>query len=208
MKKIDFVKELKHLYSPPAKGPVRVEVPPMNYLMIDGAGDPNTAPAFAAGIEALFPLAYTLKFMVKKGALEIDYGVLPLEALWWAEDMTAFTTGDKSSWQWTLMIMQPEFITAEMVASALAEVKKKKKLPALERVRFEPFHEGACAQIMHIGPFSEEGPNIEKVHRFIKESGCSLSGKHHEIYLSDIRRAAPEKWKTVIRQPMTRAGLR
>lgn len=202
MKKIDFTKELKHLYNPPVKVPVRVDVPAMNYLMIDGAGDPNTAPAFAAGVEALFPLAYTLKFMVKKGPLAIDYGVLPLEALWWADTMTAFATGDKSSWQWTLMIMQPDFITPEMVASALAEVHKKKKLPALAQVRFEALAEGACAQIMHIGPFSEEGLNIEKVHRFIQESGGSLTGKHHEIYLSDIRRAAPEKWKTVIRQPL------
>lgn len=202
MQKIDFTKELKHLYIPPVKGPVRVDVPPMNYLMIDGAGDPNRAPAFAQGIEALFSVSYTLKFMVKKGVLGIDYGVLPLEALWWAEDMSAFTTGDKSSWQWTLMIMQPDFITGEMVSAALAEVKKKKKLPALALVRFEAFEEGPSAQIMHIGPFSEEGPNIEKVHRFIEESGCCRTEKHHEIYLSDIRRADPKKWKTVIRQPM------
>jgi len=203
MPKIDFCKELQQLYSPPAKEPLRVDVPPMNYLMIDGAGDPNTAPAFAAGVEALFSLAYTLKFMVKKGELAIDYGVLPLEALWWADDMTAFVSGDKSSWQWTVMIMQPDFISAEMVAAAIAAVKKKKQLPALALVRFETLAEGACAQIMHIGPFSEEGPNIEKVHRFIEESGCQRSGKHHEIYLSDIRRAAPAKWKTIIRQPMS-----
>lgn len=203
MQKIDFTKELKHLYSPPTKGPVRVDVPAMNYLMIDGSGDPNTAPAFAAGVEALFSLAYTLKFMAKKGTPGIDYGVLPLEALWWADDMSAFATGDKSRWQWTVMIMQPEFITPEMVAAALAEVKKKKNLPALALVRFEAFHEGPGAQIMHIGPFSEEGPNIEKVHRFIEESGCQRRGKHHEIYLSDIRRAAPEKWKTIVRQPMS-----
>jgi len=202
MQKIDFTRELKQLYTAPTKEPVRVDIPPMNYLMIDGVGDPNTAPAFAAGVEALFSVSYTLKFMVKKGSMAIDYGVLSLEALWWAEDMSAFTTGDKSSWQWTVMVMQPDFISSEMVAEALAEVKKKKKLPAFALVRFEPFHEGACAQIMHIGPFSEEGPNIEKVHRFIEESGCCRTGKHHEIYLSDIRRADPKRWKTIIRQPM------
>ena len=203
MEKIDFRKKLKHLYNPSAKKVEIVDVPPMHFLMVDGKGDPNTSQSFSDAIEALFPLAYTLKFMVKKGDIGIDYGVLPLEALWWADDMSVFAAGNKDDWQWTVMMMQPEFITEEMVETAIKEVARKKKPISLPLVRFEPFIEGQAAQTMHIGPFSEEGPTIEKVHSFIKENGRQRVGKHHEIYLSEIRRAAPEKWKTIIRQPMS-----
>jgi len=202
MQKIDYKKELKHLYQPPSKEVVQIEVPPFNYLMLDGAGDPNTSPAYQAAVELLFSLSYTLKFIVKKGPLAIDYGVLPLEGLWWAEDMSAFTTADKSNWQWTMMIMQPEFITPALVAGAIQAVQRKSNPPLLDQVRFEPYAEGLCAQIMHIGPFSAEGPTIERLHRFIADSGHQRFGKHHEIYLSDIRKADPAKWRTVIRQPM------
>jgi hypothetical protein len=128
---------------------------------------------------------------------------LPLEALWWADDMSAFTTGNKDAWKWTLMIMQPEFITQKMVEEATEVAQRKKKPVSLPLVRFEAFKEGKAAQIMHIGPFSEEGPTIGKVHSFIENAGSLRMGKHHEIYLSDIRRAAPEKWKTIVRQPMS-----
>jgi hypothetical protein len=202
MEKIDFKKELKHLYHPSAKEVVEVDVPAINFLMVDGEGDPNTAQAYADAIEALFSVSYTVKFMVKKGVQAIDYGVLPLESLWWADDMAAFATGDKSKWKWTAMIMQPSFVSREMIERALQEVQKKRNPAALSKVRFELFSEGRSAQIMHIGPFSEEGPTIEKLHQFIESRNCSLTGKHHEIYLSDIRKAAPTKWKTVIRQPM------
>jgi hypothetical protein len=202
MKKIDFKKESKHLYQPSANEVEQVNVPTMNYLMADGEGDPNISPAFAAIVEVLFSLAYTLKFMVKKGVLAIDYGVMPLEGLWWAGDMYAFSAADKSRWKWTLMIMQPEFITKKMVDAAIAEVKEKKNPAALSTVRFEALAEGSAAQIMHIGPFSEESPNILRVHQFIESSGHKRVGKHHEIYMSDIRKTAPSKWKTIIRQPM------
>lgn len=204
MKKIDIRKELKSLYQPPTKEVVRVDAPTMNFLMIDGEGDPNTAQQFKDAVEALFSLAYTIKFMIKKGPQAIDYGVMPLEGLWWADDMTAFTTGDKSKWKWTLMIMQPNCVARNMVIAAVAALTKKKNLAALSKIRFEAFAEGASAQTMHIGPFSEEGPTIQRVHDFIAGCGCKRSGKHHEIYLSDIRRADPKKWKTVIRQPMRR----
>ena len=141
--------------------------------------------------------------MIKKGASGIDYGVLPLEGLWWADDMSQFITGNKETWKWTLMIMQPEFVTTKLFNEAVEQVRKKKNPAALAKVRFESYPEGKAAQIMHLGPFSEEGPTIEKVHRFIEENGFKRTGKHHEIYLSDIRKAAPEKWKTVVRQPMT-----
>jgi hypothetical protein len=181
---------------------VSVEVPTMHFLAIDGAGDPNTAPAYSEAIEALFALSYTLKFAAKKGALAVDYGVMPLECLWWAADMASFATGDKSRWKWTAMIMQPDFITQELVDQAAVAVCKKRDPAALSLARFEAFTEGTAAQIMHIGPFSEEGPTIQKVHDFIEDAGGERVGKHHEIYLSDIRRASPAKWKTIVRQPM------
>ncbi|MCX7005334.1 MAG: GyrI-like domain-containing protein [bacterium] len=201
MEKIDFKKKLAHLYRPSAKEVAVVDVPPMNFLMIDGEGDPNTSPAFAAAIEALFAVSYTVKFMLKKGALAIDYGVMPLEGLWWTDDMATFSTADKSNWQWTMMIMQPECVAREMIDQAIAEVTKKKNPAAISKIRLEVLSEGTSAQILHVGPFSEEGPAIEKVHQHIDARGKRV-GKHHEIYLSDIRKAAPAKWKTIIRQPM------
>ncbi|WP_273425168.1 GyrI-like domain-containing protein [Curvibacter lanceolatus] len=126
---------------------------------------------------------------------------MPLEGLWWAEDMSSFTRGNREKWKWTMMIMQPSFIDTDSIGAAIAEVGLKKKTPAVAKLRFETFHEGRCAQIMHIGPFSEEGPTIQRVHDFIEER-AQISGKHHEIYLSDIRRADPKNWKTIIRQPM------
>lgn len=190
------------MYHPSAKEVVQVDVPKISYLMIDGEGDPNTSTAYQAAVEALFALSYFIKFMAKKGTIAIDYGVMPLEGLWWADDMSSFSVDDKSNWKWTMMIMQPDFITREMVDTAIEEVRRKKKLTVLGEVRFVPLIEGTCAQIMHIGPFSAEGPTIERIHKFIADAGRALTGKHHEIYLSDIRKVAPEKWKTVIRQPM------
>jgi hypothetical protein len=127
--------------------------------------------------------------------------VLPLEGLWWADDMAKFSVGDKSGWKWTMMIMQPEFVSAALVRDTIAEVKLKKNLPGLAKMRFASFAEGACAQILHIGPFTAEGPTVARIHAFIDAKG-KRSGKHHEIYLSDIRKADPAKWKTVIRQPL------
>ena len=201
MKKIDFKKELKYLYGPSAREVVEVEVPTMNFLMVDGEGDPNTSQAFSDAVEALFSVSYAIKFTVKKGNMAIDYGVMPLEGTWWAEDMSKFSVEDKSSWKWTVMIMQPDFISEEMIDVVIAQVREKKNPVALSKMRFETFNEGKCAQILHIGPFSEEGPTVEKVHQFIDANG-ERRGKHHEIYLSDIRRADPSKWKTIIRQPM------
>ncbi|MCB1662123.1 MAG: GyrI-like domain-containing protein [Pseudomonadales bacterium] len=203
MKKIDFKKELKHLYRPSARDVAIVDVPAMNYLMIDGEGDPNNAQAYQDAIGVLYPLSYTLKFMIKRSDIAVDYGVMPLEGLWWADDMTSFSVDNKDDWKWTLMIMQPVLVTESMVLDAIEQVKEKKNPTALPLVRFETFNEGKAAQILHVGPFSDEGPAVEKVHAFIDESKSILRGKHHEIYLSDIRRSEPEKWKTIIRQPMT-----
>ena len=204
--KIDYKKRLKAFYGASAKKIAVVDAPEMNFLMIDGKGDPNTSEEFKDAVEALFSVSYTLKFMIKKGPVCVDYGVMPLEGLWWSEDMSDFTTGNKANWLWTAMIMQPELVTEEIYARAVDEVERKKSPKSLHKMRFESFAEGLCAQVMHIGPFSEEGPTIERLHEHIVETGHVLSGKHHEIYLSDIRRAAPEKWKTIVRQPIRPAG--
>jgi hypothetical protein len=201
MEKIDYRKKLKHLYQPSAKEIVIVNVPKMNFLMVDGEGDPNTSQSYVEAIEALFAVAYTLKFMIKKGPRAIDYGVMPPEGLWWTDDMSTFSMKDKSNWKWTMMIMQPGVVTKTLVAKAIAEVQKKKDPAALGKVRFEALAEGKCAQTLHLGPFSAEGPTIQKVHQFIDARGQRV-GKHHEIYLTDIRKADPAKWKTIIRQPM------
>ena len=199
--KIDLKKTLKDLYQVSAKAPSVVEVPPLRYLMVDGEGDPNTAPAYAEAIEALFSVSYTAKFMVKKGPQAIDYSVMPLESLWWSDDLSAFRTGAKDRWKWTAMILQPDFVSDDLIGEAVDEVHKKKMLPAVDLLRLGSLTEGRCAQILHVGPFSEEGPTIERLHAFIT-AHSALRGKHHEIYLSDLRRTDPAKWKTIVRQPM------
>jgi hypothetical protein len=199
MTKLDFKKDRKDLYNPPLK-PVMVDVPELQYLMIDGQGYPGTSQEYMDAMQTLFPLAYTLKFTIKKRQ-GIDYAVMPLEGLWWADDMEHFYE-NKDAWKWTSMMMQPEFVTEALFTQAVGEVKKKKAPAAIDKVRLEKYAEGRCAQIMHIGPYSEEGPTIAKLHDFIEKSGYEKTGKHHEIYLGDPRRAAPEKLKTVIRQPI------
>ncbi len=201
MAKLDLKKELGALYRPPKDRVVEVHVPPLRYLRIDGRGDPNTSPAYAEAVEALFSVSYTAKFIVKKGPTGVDYAVMPLEGLWWADDMAAFTGRDKASWQWTMMILQPDAASDDVIADAIAQVRSKKALPAVEKLRLETVDEGRCAQTLHVGPFDAEGPTIERLHAYIAERS-RWRGKHHEIYLSDVRRAAPQRWRTILRQPM------
>lgn len=200
MPKLDLKKQMKVVYGASAKEVRQVEVPPMRYLMVDGLGEPGSTD-YVQAVEALFTVSYITKFMVKRGPLGIDYGVMPLEGLWWADDWSVFTSRDKAAWQWTMMIHQPDLVPDEVIHAAIAHAKQRKALPALPKLRLETFNEGLCAQVLHVGPFDEEGPTIERLHAFITERG-ELTGKHHEIYLSDIRRAAPAKWKTILRQPM------
>jgi len=200
--KVDLKKELKHLYHPSAKTVSVVNVPSMKFLMIDGRGNPNTSPQYAQAVEALFALAYALKFKIKKSGAGVDYAVMPLEGLWWTEDMSQFNLNDKEAWQWTMMIMQPDYITADLFAKALPEVEKKRNNnAALKRVRFESYHEGLSAQIMHHGSYAEEAPTIAQLHEYITQGGNRPRGKHHEIYLNDPRKTQPAKLLTVIRQP-------
>jgi hypothetical protein len=200
--KFDIKKELKHLYRPSKAKFSIVDVPEMNFLMVDGHGDPNTSPVYQAALEALYGVAYTIKFMLKKNPETDDFVVPPLEGLWWIKDMSQFTLADKDTWSWTMMIVQPEWVTPDIVEEARAETGRKKELPALPGLRFEPYHEGLSVQILYIGTYDEESPTIARMHAFAEEQGYALRGKHHEIYLSDPRRTAPEKLKTVIRQPI------
>ncbi len=200
MTKVDFKKAMKHLYNPSKKEFTFVDVPAMNFLKIDGQGDPNNNPDYQEVVEALYAMSYSIKFALKGQGF--DYVVPPLEGLWWAQDMSTFSPDAKDEWLWTMMIMQPEQVTSELVETLRPEVKRKKGVPALERLRLETYHEGLAVQIMYIGAYADEGPMISQMHAFIKDVGYEPNGKHHEVYLGDPRRTAPEKLKTVIRQPV------
>lgn len=183
-----------------------LRLPQLRYLMIDGSGDPNTAPEYAEALEALYPVAYKLKFASSR-QLGRDYVVPPLEGLWWADDMRSFTTGrDKSRWSWTMMLMVPEWIERPMFEAALAQAGAKQPPSRLGDVRLEALSEGLCVQTLHVGTFDDEGPVLDRMHReFIPQQGLRMTGKHHEIYLSDPRRTAPEKLRTILRQPVAEA---
>jgi hypothetical protein len=196
----DYKKDLKTLYFPSKKDFSIVDVPEMNFLMVDGHGDPNTSLDFQAAVNALYSLAYGIKFAIKSRGVE--YSVPPLEGLWWVDDMSQFTRISKDEWDWTVMIMQPDAVTAEDFERARHEVGMKKDLPALPKVRLAPYAEGLAVQIMYFGSYAEESLTITRMHAFIHEHGFALNGKHHEIYLGDPRRTAPEKLRTVIRQPI------
>ena len=198
--KIDLVKEMKPLYKPSAKAPSIVDVPAMNFLMLDGKGDPNGA-GFQEACSVLYGMAYTLKFMLKKAG-RTDFKVMPLEGLWWMKGTRNFNASRRDDWLWRLMIAQPDMVTAGDFKEALAQLREKKDPPGLEKAKLKSFTEGKAVQIMYIGPYSGEGPTIEMLHAFAGENGFKLSGKHHEIYMGDPRRSAPEKLKTIIRQPV------
>lgn len=204
MSKIDYKEQEKHLYNPSKVEFEIVEVPPMNFLMIAGEGDPNTSQEFQEATQTLYPVSYNLKFKSKR-EMGVDYGVLPLEGLWWADDMDDFIAMNKENWSWTLMMRQPDHISKGVVQVAMEEVQAKKDPPALAKLRFEPFQEGLSVQIMHIGPYESEGPSIARMHAFIEAEGYQLTGKHHEIYLSDPNRTAPEKIRTILRQPIQKS---
>ena len=203
--KIDFKKTLDSYQA--KRGVFRlVEVPPLHYLMIDGHGDPNTSPAFAEAIETLYPIAYKLKFASKQG-LGRDYVVPPLEGLWWADDMDAFSNRDKSQWDWTLLLLVPDWIDQAMVDAAVEQVAAKYPPARLGDVRFDLLDEGLCVQTLHVGSFDDEGPVLQRLHEeFIPNQGLTPTGHHHEVYFSDFRRTAPDKLRTLLRQPVAQAS--
>ncbi|WP_246127951.1 GyrI-like domain-containing protein [Amycolatopsis rhizosphaerae] len=207
MDKYDVKKHHHELYAPPSKEFTVVEVPELRYIAIDGQGDPNTSPDYANAVEALYGVAYGLKFASKK-TLGRDFAVGPLEGLWRADDPTAFLSRRKETWEWTMMINQPDWITEDMVRTAIDEVvkknaAKKKDNAALGDIRLRAFAEGTCVQILHIGSYDDETPTLDRLHnRYLPDNGLTFNGDHHEIYLSDARRTAPAKMKTILRQPV------
>lgn len=202
--KIDFKKSLDAYRA--RKGVFRVlEVPPLQYLMVDGHGDPNTSTAFTSAVEALYPLAYTLKFTSKR-ELDRDFVVMPLEGLWWAEDHASFTSArDKSQWSWTLMLMQPDWIDDAMFADAVATASAKNPTARIGDVRLQTLTEGLVVQTLHVGTYDDEAPVLARLHDdFIPQNALSMTGLHHEIYFSDPRKGDPSKRRTILRQPVTR----
>jgi hypothetical protein len=202
VEKVDFKKELADLYGPKNKDWELIDVPAMNFLMVDGKGDPNIAQEYSDAVAALYGVAYPIKFMSKK-VLDKDYAVQPLEGLWWASDPAAFENGRKAEYRWTMMIMQPEWITEAMVSEAVAATADKKELSALSRVRFERYHEGRSLQLLHMGSYDDEAPKLKYLHyEYMPQHNLTFNGHHHEIYLSDPRKTAPARLKTILRQPV------
>jgi len=181
-----------------------VDVPPQQFLAIDGMGDPNTSEDYARAVAALYAVAYTLKFASK--AAGRDFVVGPLEGLWWSPDPTVFTTRAKESWHWRMLISLPDWVTADEVKQAADAALAKKGLPAIAHVRHETLREGTCAQVLHVGSYDDETPLLAHLHdEYLPANGLVPTGEHHEVYLGDPRRTAPEKLRTVIRQPVARA---
>jgi len=201
MEKIDLKVVYKNLYSGKVNVPVIVDVPGFQYVMIDGEGDPNTSPQFASAVETIYTTAYSIKAVCKKN-LAKDFVVQPLEGLWYADDMNNFVWGKKDLWKWTLLITIPSFVSRENFSAGIKTASEKKKNLPFEKVRLEKYSEGKSVQVMHLGPYSAEGPVIAKMHEFAFNSGFSLHKKHHEIYLSDARKTPPEKLKTILRNPI------
>lgn len=202
--KLDFKNKYKKLYKPDANEVVVIEVPVFQFLMIDGIGSPGDSKEYLDALTVLYPVAFKTKFLSKaKGK---DYVVPPLEGLWWADDMRDFRAGHRDKWKWTMMIMQPDWITQKMIDEAIkTTMEKKPQIPTvISNLQLQKYKEGICAQFLHIGSFADEGPTIDKIHEFIEKQGGTFDGlkqKHHEIYLSDPRKTAPEKLRTIIRQP-------
>ncbi len=205
MTKVDLKKTIPSYAA--RKGQIaEIEVPPMAYLMLDGHGDPNTSQEFAEALQALYPVAYKTKFASKR-ELDRDYVVPPLEATWSADDMAAFTSArDKSQWDWTVMLLLPDWVEESLVEAGREEVGRKDPPARLSDVRIERLHEGLAVQTLHVGPFDAEAAVLQEVHdSYIASHGLTMAGRHHEIYLSDLRKTAPERQRTILRQPVRRA---
>lgn len=201
MEKIDFKTTLKDLYAPSREDFEAVDVPPMQFVKVDGDGDPNTAPAYRSAVEWLYGVSYAIKFAAKAEPGK-DYVVPPLEGLWWADDPASFIRREKHLWRWTMMIMAPDFVRREMFDAAVAKTERKLGAPP-ETLRLETYEEGPALHILHIGSYDDEGPILARLHDVVMpEKGLVFNGPHHEIYLSDPRRTEPSRLKTILRQPV------
>ena len=200
--KVDLSKELKAVYRASSKVPALITVPRLKYLMIDGAGYPETSPDFHPAMEALFSIAYTIKFMFKKGPQQLDFKIMPLEGIWWMKDDAQWDMKRPDDWRWRLASAVPDFVDAAALREAKKQIKKKKDLPSADKLRLKSWKEGDAVQMMHIGPYDKEQAAIDSILAFTADNGYAVNGRHHEIYFSDPRRVAPEKLKTIIRFPV------
>jgi len=211
MKKLDLKKDLKYLYNPPANKIQVVDVPEFQFAMIEGEIEtghgPGDSPGFEAAMEALYGISYTLKFASKQRQEDpVDYPVMALEGLWWVDDFSRFDIQQPEGWKYLVMILQPEHIDQGMFQDALAQLRKKRgDKPAFNQLRLDRFHEGLCIQALHIGPYATEMETIERMDQNAEVQGFQMHGRHHEIYMGDPRRAAPEKLKTILRHPVHKA---
>ena len=204
MEKIDLKKKYKDLYSPSKKEFSLIQVPPLQYLMIDGKGNPNSSERYQMAIQTLYGFSFSMKFALKKNQ-GLDYTVMGLEGLWWTPNISSFSMEHKDQWEWTALMLQPEFITPELFEETRHQLLDKGKWPLANETRLELFDEGLSAQILYIGAYDDEPPTIARMHEYIHSQEYQLTGKHHEIYLSDARRVAPEKNRTILRQPVKKA---
>lgn len=202
MTKYDIKRDPKYHYGAKNRTWGLVEVPLQQFIAVEGHGNPNTSADYTAAVEALFTVAYTIKFDSKQN-LGKDFAVGPLEGLWWADDPSVFVTRDKAAWSWRLMISQPDWVDVAMIERARETAASKKDSPAIADVHHHALEEGICAQLLHIGSYDDEAPVLYDLHhRFVPENGLRLWGLHHEIYLSDPRRTAPDRLRTILRQPV------
>lgn len=200
--KIDFKTEYKNLYKPTNKIWEQITVPTLSFLTLSGKGDPNTSKIYAESVQTLYAVSYAIKFL-SKNTLGKDYVVGPLEGLWWADDPDDFKIGNKDRWQWTMMILKPDWIDQNTVEEMCSATSTKKQLPLAKHIKVLTCAEGLCAQMLHVGPYSEEKPKLAYLHDvYMKENNLDFNGKHHEIYLSDPRKTEANKLKTVLRQPL------
>ena len=206
-KKLDYKKEFPDLYQPSLKTQAIIKIPEMMFFMIDGIGDPNTSKEYKDAVQTLYNISYTLKMkVIKKETPSKDYIVPPLEGLWYIPNMKEWSMEGKDKWQWTMMIRIPDFIKDSQIKKAMNILKESKTLSSFSKLRYEQYNEGTCVQIMYLGAYDDESPTIAKLHKFAKEKGYSLEGKHHEIYLSDPRKVEPERLKTILRQPIIKSS--
>ena len=197
----DVKRERNDLYAPKNTTWAMVDVPPQRFLAVDGQGDPNTAPAYASAVAALYAVGYTVKFAARR-QLDRDMVVAPLEGLWWSDDYAAFTARAKGCWRWTMLISQPDWVPDDLIEQAGRDALARKALPAISDVRLLALREGQCLQMLHVGSYDDEAPALAALHQQLTETGLTWAGKHHEIYLSDPRRTQPARLKTIIRQPV------
>ncbi len=198
----DLKEELAHLYAPDADAITLVEVPELSFILIDGSGEPGQSKDFRSAIKTLRYVSFALIFNLRERRPDLSYAVMPLETLFAGTPAGALSIGEPDGWQWRSMVAMPDVVTIEFVKETLIEVEQAKKAKDVDKVRFERVAEGHAVQLLHEGPFTDEGHSIRRLHDYIAQHGLTVSGAHHEIYLTDPERVLPHRRRTILRQPV------